>query len=216
MVSARAAAVLVCQTQRGLSDERCPRDSVCCCTLINQVNLQIDIEFAFHICESLRTGIMAAALLASPIAAAMHSSCRGQVSRSAPQPTLAQLPAPSPFRQRTAEVGALHSKPFLSGALPCCIDSDLRTATALPACAPRNRALHWSSWSCRQCRRSSLSKLFVRVAVQRLAAPVSRNCCPGWTPKLMSTQCCAQAPPSSVSTSGRPLAPWQPCARAVH
>ena len=61
---------------------------------------------------------MAAALLTSHSTAAMLGVSRTQLSRSAPQPTLAQLPAPALLsRQRPAEAGALHSKPFLSGAI---------------------------------------------------------------------------------------------------
>ena len=60
---------------------------------------------------------MAAALLFNHSTAAMLGVGRSQLTRSAPQPTLAQLPAPALLsRQRPAEAGALHSKPFLSGA----------------------------------------------------------------------------------------------------
>jgi hypothetical protein len=59
---------------------------------------------------------MASALKASSATAAMHGACRIQLSRPAPQPAFAQLPAPLPLRQRIMDAGALHSKPFLSGA----------------------------------------------------------------------------------------------------
>ena len=79
---------------------------------------------------------MASALIASSATTAMHGVCRGQYSRPAPQPTLALLPAPLPFRQRSMDAGALHSKPFLSGASLSCGGS----AQALSPCAPRQSA----------------------------------------------------------------------------